>query len=143
MNEFKLKNIYIKRQTKNQLYIREGRECSSKPEESVILRVGEQKEGTSNFHHFRVPKDSTVDVMYETIDKLDLVRIQFKLVDRSLSIQFFSYDEQSHHYKEAPLDPEIIQSTSFQVILQSISFSSNLHFSYLVNTSRKLRDFHI
>ncbi|MFC0272330.1 hypothetical protein ACFFIX_12885 [Metabacillus herbersteinensis] len=138
MNEFKLKNLYIKRQT-NQLYIREGREWS-KPEESVILRVGEQKAGTSNFHHFRVPKNSTVDVLYETIDKLDMVRIQFNLMDRSLSLQFFSYDEESLHYIEAPLDPEIVQSQSFQVILQSISFSSNHHFSYLVNSSRKLRD---
>lgn len=135
MIEFKLKCIYLKQKKKDSFQVKEDN-----PQDLVILRVGDQKPGTSNYHHFRVPLHATVDIQYETLDQKSLLRIIFQLGQRNLTIQYFTWNETEHHYIEAPLENDIIQSLSFQTILQSISFSGANHFSYIVNSMQPLTD---
>lgn len=136
MIEFKLKSIYLKHPNTEALQVKE-----EATEELVILRVGDRKLGISNYyHHFRVPLHATVDIQYVSLDQKSLLRIIFQLDHRNLTIQYFTWDETKQHYIEAPLEDEIIQSLSFQKILQSISFTGDKHFSYIVNSLQRLTD---
>lgn len=133
MIEFKLKCIYVKQKKTDSLQVREAN-----PQDLVILKVGDHKLGKSNYHHFRVPLHATVDIQYETPDLKGLLRIIFQLDQRNLTIQYFTWNEIEQHYIEAPLENDIIQSLSFQTILQSISFSGDDHMSYIVNSLQRL-----
>lgn len=128
MNEYKLKSIYLQQNANSPLQVKENA-----LRDLVILRVGDQ-------HHFRVPTDATVDIRYEAIDQKSILRIIFQLKQRNLSIQYFTWKEDEQIFIDTPLDDKIIQSHAFQHILQSISFTGENHFSYLVNSLQRLSD---
>jgi hypothetical protein len=132
MIEFKLKCIYLKQPNIDSLQVKEAA-----TQDLVILRVGDQELGPSNYHYFCVPLHATVDIQYETLNQQSLLRIIFQLEQRNLSIQYFTWNETEQHYIEVPLKNDIIQSLSFQTILQSISFSGDNHFSYVVNSLQR------
>jgi len=135
MNEYKLKSIYLQQNANSPLQVKENA-----LRDLVVLRVGDQKVGTNNYHHFRVPTDATVDIRYEAIDQKSILRIIFQLKQRNLSIQYFTWKEDEQLFIDTPLDDKIIQSHAFQHILQSISFTGENHFSYLVNSLQRLSD---
>ncbi|WP_273130255.1 hypothetical protein ACNRWW_19475 [Metabacillus sp. HB246100] len=135
MIPFKLKSIFL--DSPQELQVRE-----TSDQEIVILRVADHHpiQDEMNLHHFRVPKHSTVDIRYETIDHNHLLRIIFQLEQRKLSIQYFTWDDMEEYFKESPLHPDITESIFFQKILQSINFSGENHISYIVNTPQHLSD---
>jgi hypothetical protein len=135
MVEFKLKSIYLKQRELNTLQVKE-----ETTEELVILRIGEPKQETSNYHHFRVPINALVELQYETIEHKDLLRIVFQLDRKNLSIQYYKWNEIDQNYQDAPLQNDIIHSLSFQNILQSISFSGNTHVSYIINPLQRYKN---
>lgn len=135
MSEYKLKSIYLKQNANNLLQVKENA-----TQDLVVLRVGDQEVGTNNYHHFRVPTDSTVDIRYEATDQKSILRIIFQLEQRNLSIQYFTWKEDEQVYIDTPLDDKVIQSHAFQHILQSISFKGENHVSYLVNSLQRLSD---
>ncbi|HZH63159.1 MAG TPA: hypothetical protein VEY70_27125 [Metabacillus sp.] len=135
MNGYKLKSIYLQQNANSPMHVKENA-----TQDLVVLRVGDQEVGTNNYHHFRVPKDATVDIRYEAIDQKSILRIIFQLEQRNLSIQYFTWKEDKQLYIDTPLDDKIIQSHAFQLILQSISFTGENHFSYLVNSLQRLSD---
>lgn len=132
MIEFRLKSIYLE---KNPQRVREN--CDGN---LVILRVGDQEVGTTNYHHFRVPVHATVDIQYLEHNLNSILRIIFQLEKSDLSIQYFTWNEDEKHYIDSPLHEEIIQSQSFQHILQSVSFTGKNHFSYVTNSLQRLTD---
>lgn len=132
MVEFRLKSIYLEKDSQ--------RVGESADGNLVILRVGDQEVGTTNYHHFRVPVHATVDIRYLEQNLNSILRIIFQLEKSDLSIQYFTWNEDEKHYIDAPLHEEIIQSQSFQHILQSISFTGENHFSYVTNSLQRLTD---
>lgn len=134
MIEFKLKCIYLK-QPSDAFQVKETR-----TEELVNLRVGDYKSGIANYHHFSVPLNATVDIQYESPDQKGLLKVIFQLVQRNLSMKYFIWDEGKKHYMETPLEKDILQSLSFQKILQSISFSGDNQFSFIVNSLQRTVD---
>lgn len=103
----------------------------------LLLKVGELIAGKTKYYHFHVYRESTVEILYETKDKLQIVRIQFNLQENRLSIKSFEWVEQANRYEETAIQKELIESPSFQSILQSISFSGKEQQSYLFHTFRK------
>lgn len=57
-----------------------------------------------------------------------------------MAIQYFIWNEIEQHYIEAPLENGMLQSLSFQMILQGINFTGKNHFSYIVNSRQTLTD---
>ncbi len=134
MNEYKLKSIYLQQNTNHSLQVKKNL-----TEDLVVLRVGDHKVGTNNYHHFRVPIQATVDIRYEALDQKSMLRIIFQLKQRDLSIQYFTWKEDEQIYIDTPLT-RFNQSKAFQHILQSISFTGENHFSFLVNSLQRLSD---
>ena len=132
MVKFRLKSIYLEKDSQR---VRENVDGNL-----VILRVGDQEIGTTNYHHFRVPVHATVDIRYLEQNLNSILRIIFQLESNNLSIQYFTWNEDEKHYIDAPHHEEIIQSQSFQHILQSVSFTGENHFSYVTNSLQRLTD---
>ena len=135
MVEFKLKSLYLKQKKTDPLKVKE-----TTTQDLVILRIGDYNHGKSKYHHFHVPLHAIVEIQYETPDHNNLLRIVFQLNQRNLAIQYYTWNETEQHYIEAALENEIIHSLPFQAILQSISFSSDNHLSYIVNSLQPLTD---
>ncbi|MGM7721806.1 hypothetical protein [Metabacillus sp. Hm71] len=132
---FKLKSLYVKQKKRESLQVNE------KPAEGdIVLKIADFKKGKQKDYYFLVPTQAIVEIHYETIDQKNLLRFVFYLEQRNLSIQYFTWNEVEQHYIEAPLKNEIIQSHSFQVILQSISYSGDQHISFIVNSIQRLTD---
>ena len=135
MKTYKLKSIYLKQNSNKAQLVKE-----SSTQDLVVLRVGDQKVGTNNYHHFRVPAHATVDIRYEAADQKSMLRLIFQLETKNLSIQYFTWKDEELRYIDTPLDDELTQSLAFQHILQSINFTGNNHYSYLVNSLQRLSD---
>lgn len=132
MNTIKLKTITVK-----DLQVTGEVVMERLNDAPLILRVGEIIAGETKYYHFHVHRESTVEILYETKDKLQIVRIQFNLLENRMSIKSFDWVEQTNRYEETAIQKELIESSSFQSILQSISFSGNEQQSYLFHTLRK------
>ncbi|MFS0881704.1 hypothetical protein [Metabacillus niabensis] len=131
----KLKCVYLKKDETNKL---QGNEANS--DELVTLRVGGEKKGRFNYHHFRVPLKATVEIHYEIEKPKGLLRLIFHITNPDLSIHYYQWNDEKQCYLGAPLEQDIIKSSSFQRILQGISFSGKKHFSYIVNPPQRLKD---
>jgi hypothetical protein len=132
MKTFKLRTITVK-----DLQVTGEVVMERLDEAPLILKVGELNAGKTKYYHFHVHRESTVEILYETKDKLQIVKIQFNLQENRMSINSFEWVEQANRYEETAIQKELIESPSFQSILQSISFSGNEQQSYLFHTLRK------
>ncbi|WP_226670527.1 hypothetical protein [Metabacillus litoralis] len=108
--------------------------------DDAILRLAEKTLENTEYYHFRVPLDATVDIQYETFDKNNMLRIIFQLKQRKLSIQYFEWDDMKKHFTIAPLNDAVLSSYPFQSILQNINFTGEKHHSYVLNTQQPLQD---
>ena len=124
----KLKSISIKQKANYPEQVKE-----SSAQELAILRISNQKVGTNDYRHYRVPMHATVDIRYQAIDKKSMLRFVFQLDHQNLLIQYFTWKEDKQVYVDTPIDDKLTQSHAFQHILQSINFTGENHFSYLVN----------
>lgn len=132
METIKLKTISVKDlQTKGKI-VRER--SDDKP---LLLKVGEIAAGKTKYYHFQVHREASVEILYETKDKLQIVRILFDLLKNEMSIKSFVWTDQTKRYEETAIQNELIASQAFQAILQSITFSGHEQQSYLFQIHRK------
>ncbi|OHR74244.1 hypothetical protein HMPREF3291_04470 [Bacillus sp. HMSC76G11] len=132
METIKLKTISVKDLQTTGEMIRESLEY--KP---LLLKIGEVVAGKTKYYHFQVHREASVEILYETKDKLQIVRILFDLLKNEMSIQSFLWTDETKRYEETPIQNELIASQAFQAILQSITFSGHEQQSYLFQLYRK------
>lgn len=132
METIKLKTISVKDLQKTSEIVRERLD-----EKSLLLKVGEIIAGKTKYHHFQVHREASVEILYETKDKLQIVRILFDLLKNEMSIKSYVWIEQTKRYEETAIQNELIASQAFQAILQSITFSGHEQQSYLFQIHRK------
>ncbi|MCM3597495.1 hypothetical protein M4D55_17120 [Metabacillus idriensis] len=132
METIKLKTISVKDLQTTGDMVRESLE--DKP---LLLKIGEIVAGKTKYYHFQVHREASVEILYETKDKLQIVRILFDLLKNEMSIQSFLWTDETKRYEEAPIQNELIASQAFQAILQSITFTGNEQQSYLFQLNRK------
>ena len=131
MREFKLKSLYLRR--KKDLK-------RDSLQDLVILTIDDPSQEQLKYHRFQVPLNAYVEIHYETPEDNGLLRFIFQLNRQNLIIQYFIWNEIEQHYIEVALENQMLQSLSFQMVLQGINFTGKNHFSYIVNSRQTLTD---
>jgi hypothetical protein len=132
METIKLKTISVKDLQTTGEIVRERLD-----DKSLLLKIGEIIAGKTKYYHFQVQREASVEILYETEDKLQIVRILFDLLKNEMSIKSYVWTDQTKRYEETSIQTELIASQAFQAILQSITFSGHEQQSYLFQIHRK------